>query len=137
MHINHPNISPINQNDTQCMLQMLFHQTTNISFTLKTLIKNLLVGHYICKLFIDISCRTLRASLIWRLAPELRISLHNMIDHQRIIFTMFVTFIFITDTRHGLGWVGSKLFYDGLEMWIVSIYDRFVKLSRGLICDVL
>jgi hypothetical protein len=32
--------------------------------------------------------------------------------------------------------VGSKLFYDGLEMWIVSIYDGFVKLSCGLICDV-
>jgi hypothetical protein len=35
-----------------------------------------------------------------------------------------------------LGSVGSELFYDSQEMsWIVSIYDRFVKLSQGLICD--
>jgi hypothetical protein len=49
---------------------------------------------------------------------------------------MFVMFIFITDIGPGLGSVGSELFYDGQEMSrIVSIYDRFVKLSQGLICD--
>jgi hypothetical protein len=43
---------------------------------------------------------------------------------------MFITFIFITETRHGLGSVGSKLIYDGAEMSrIASIYDVFVKLS--------
>jgi hypothetical protein len=49
---------------------------------------------------------------------------------------MFVTFIFIIDIGPGLGYVGSKLFYDGLEMsQIASICDDFVKHSRRLNYD--
>jgi hypothetical protein len=31
------------------------------------------------------------------------------------ISTTFVMFIFVSETRSGLGSVGSKLFYDGVE----------------------
>jgi hypothetical protein len=49
---------------------------------------------------------------------------------------MFVTFIFVTEIGPRLGWVGTKIFYNGPKMSrIVSIYGRFVKPSQGLICD--
>jgi hypothetical protein len=49
---------------------------------------------------------------------------------------MFVTFIVIIETGLGLGWAGSDLIYDSLEMsQIASIYVVFVKSSRELICD--
>jgi hypothetical protein len=50
---------------------------------------------------------------------------------------MFVTFIFVTETEPGLGWAGSNLIYDSVEMsQIASIYEVFVKSSsRVLICD--
>jgi hypothetical protein len=45
-------------------------------------------------------------------------------------------FIFITEIGNGLGWMGSNLIYDAVEMpQIASIYDIFVKSSRELICD--
>jgi hypothetical protein len=53
----------------------------------KYLNQELLVAYYIGKVFTDISCITLRASLIWRLAPNEE-SLFTVTDHQRIIFAM-------------------------------------------------
>jgi hypothetical protein len=50
---------------------------------------------------------------------------------------MFVTLICVKETGPGLGWVGTNLIYDGVEMSrIASIYDALCNNVTELICDV-